>query len=67
MSLEFSFIVRDRLLEYFQPEELNKLEIKDFPYTHPKEVVLGMPSKKIKKKVLVICQKIILPHFPYQT
>ena len=49
MSLEFSFIVRDRLVENFQPEELNKLEIKDFPYTHTKDVVLGMPTEKKRK------------------
>ncbi len=42
MSLEFSFYVRDGLMDFFQPEELNKLEIKDFPYTHTKEVLLDI-------------------------
>lgn len=42
MSFEFSFYVRDRLLEYFRVEDLNNLELSDFPYKHTKEVVLDV-------------------------
>ena len=63
MSLEFSFFVRDRLVEYFQPEDLDKLEIKDFPYTHTKEVVLGMPADKIKEKVWTSVKKLFWSTF----
>lgn len=64
MSLEFNFFVRDGLFDFFQPEELNKLEITDFPYTHTKEVVLdiivycalGDLGKPSKKKPCFLCQ-----------
>lgn len=42
MSFEFSFYVRDRLIEYFRADELAKLEIRSFPLSYSKEEMLDI-------------------------
>ena len=42
MDLEFNFYVRDRLKEHFHEEDLAKLELKDYPLSVSKEVVIDI-------------------------